>query len=131
MLTVAAMCLAQNMFFEARNEGPVGMMAVGVVTLNRVHSPKYPDNVCDVVWQRKQFSWTHDGKHDDPSRHNTHFDQQAWKDAQSIATQLLSLDTLPETGLEGATMYHADYVQPYWTTHFEPVKVVGSHIFYK
>lgn len=59
-------CLAQNIYFEARGEGIDGMTAVGEITLNRVDSPDFPDNVCDVVFEKKrkngkwipQMEWT-------------------------------------------------------------------------
>lgn len=59
-------CLAQNIYFEARGEGIDGMTAVGEITLNRVDSPEFPNNVCDVVFQKKrkdgkwvpQMEWT-------------------------------------------------------------------------
>ena len=58
LLTIASVtCLATNIYFEARSEDRVGQYAVAEVTLNRVASPDYPDDVCEVVWQDKQFSW--------------------------------------------------------------------------
>jgi N-acetylmuramoyl-L-alanine amidase len=54
-------CLAKNIYFESRGEPRKGQLAVGFVTLNRVDSNKYPDSVCEVVYQkirgRCQFSW--------------------------------------------------------------------------
>jgi spore germination cell wall hydrolase CwlJ-like protein len=71
--------LACNIYWEARTETLQGMMAVVAVTLNRVASAKYPDTVREVVWQRKQFSWTHDGKVDRPSH------RPSWLQALAIA----------------------------------------------
>ncbi len=51
-------CLADVIYFEARGEDRAGMQAVGEVVLNRVKDSRYPDNVCDVVYQPYQFSWT-------------------------------------------------------------------------
>jgi len=51
-------CLQQNIFFEARNQSTLGQAAVAWVTLNRVESTRYPDTICEVVWQKSQFSWT-------------------------------------------------------------------------
>ena len=73
-------CLAQNIYFEARDQPTVGQMAVAYVVLNRVHHPAWPDTVCDVIregptysWKqdypirnRCQFSWYCDGKPDVP-----------------------------------------------------------------
>lgn len=58
--------LACNIYWEARTESFEGMMAVVAVTMNRVASNRYANTVHEVVWQRKQFSWTHDGKVDRP-----------------------------------------------------------------
>src|SRR5579859_5098594 len=53
-------CLAKNIFEEAGAEPDAGKEAVGLVTLFRSLSKKYPDTVCGVVYQRLQFSWTLD-----------------------------------------------------------------------
>ena len=80
---IAATCLALNVYFEARSEPMIAQFAVAQVTMNRVASEKYPDNVCDVVWQKKQFSWTHDGKSDKPK------EAKAWEVAQWVAKVVL------------------------------------------
>ena len=46
-----AKCLADNMYFEARNQGTAGIIAVSNVVLNRVKSKLYPNNICEVVSQ--------------------------------------------------------------------------------
>ncbi len=51
-------CLAENMYYEARGEGKLGVILVANVTLNRAKSAYYPQNVCSVVYQKAQFSWT-------------------------------------------------------------------------
>ena len=123
VLTQAVLCLAMNVYWEARSEDTKGQLAVAEVTLNRVESEKYPDNICDVVWQRKQFSWTHDGKSDNPKH------VKAWEKAQRIA--LFAMATSNKIVGDDVTHYHADYTQPYWTTSYERVAKVGTHIFYK
>ncbi len=124
LITQTLLCLAMNVYHEARSEDLNGQVAVAEVTLNRVNSSKYPDNVCDVVWQRKQFSWTLDGKSDVPK------DEQAWRRAKLVAWYAMESDSRKVVGY-GVTHYHADYVQPYWTTSFERVAKIGTHIFYR
>ena len=46
-------CLAEAMYFEARDQGWRGMLAVGIVIQNRVRDPRYPETVCAVVRQGK------------------------------------------------------------------------------
>lgn len=117
-------CLAMNVYHEARSEPTLGQVAVAEVTMNRVESDRYPDNVCDVVWQRRQFSWTHDGKSDTPR------DADAWAEAQRIAMMVAGSRDVSFVDAE-MTHYHADYVSPYWAESYEQVAVVGAHIFYK
>lgn len=125
----AVMCLALNMFFEARNEGPVAQMLVAEVTINRVNDSRFPDDICSVVWQDKQFSWTHDGKSDNPEK-MSYLDRQAWDQTKRLAQELYdNPNLLPPTG---ATHYHATYVMPYWASSAKMFKVArhGSHVFY-
>ena len=42
-------CLADNIYWEARNQETRGMLAVAFVTRNRVISPHYPDTYCEVI----------------------------------------------------------------------------------
>ena len=45
------MCMAKNIFFEAAVESTAGKLAVAQVTLNRVKLNKYPNTICDVVYE--------------------------------------------------------------------------------
>ncbi len=73
--------LACNLYYEARAEGYQGMIAIVAVTMNRVDSKYSPNTVREVVWERKQFSWTHDGQYDTPRN------KAAWKQAMQIASR--------------------------------------------
>lgn len=64
----ARRCLVKNLYWEARGEDYKGMRAVAQVTLNRVKADQWPDTVCGVVRQPKQFSWTHQIAWDRPLR---------------------------------------------------------------
>ena len=44
-------CLAKNIYFEAKNQGTGGWLAVAFVTLNRVKDTRYPNTICEVVYQ--------------------------------------------------------------------------------
>jgi len=127
MIMTATMCLALNVFFEARHETTDGQLAVAEVTLNRVNDHRYPDTVCEVVWDDNQFSWTHDGVHDDPSR-MSYLDKEAWNDIQTLASDVLE-GTLKLNGLT-ATHYHASEVRPFWVNHYVYDGTVGNHRFY-
>lgn len=124
------LCLQQNIFFEARNQTTMGKTAVAWITLNRVKHSKYPDSVCEVVWQKKQFSWTHDGKSDKPNLDNA-IEKKAWDMAGLVARAAFKYWKLGEEGpIPGAVMFHTDYVDPYWKSSYKPVVQLDSHIFY-
>ena len=52
-------CLTDTAYMEARGEGVRAMALVQDVVLNRSNARRWPDSVCAVVYQRKQFSWSH------------------------------------------------------------------------
>ena len=127
-------CLAEAIYFEARDQPTIGMVAVALVVKNRVKSPRYPNTVCGVVRQAKtrggklilgkcQFSYFCDGKPERPA------EREAWETAKLVAGATLQTD-FNVTGLHGVTHYHAVSVQPWWTTHLEPRAIVGDHKFY-
>ena len=123
-------CLANNIYFESRNQPKLGQIAVGQVTMNRVNSPKFPNTVCGVVKQggekrnRCQFSWYCDGKSDE------HEGGAAWDESVYLALLLYSEEfTIDVT--EGALWYHATYVSPNWAEHYEKTVRINEHIFYR
>lgn len=121
-------CLQQNIYFEARNQSALGQRAVAWVTLNRMVDDRYPDTVCEVVWQSKQFSWTHDGKADRPAAN----EQAEWQQAEFIARSVMRQWAFDqESPVQDADHYHADYVSPSWAAHGERLVKVDSHIFYR
>jgi len=126
-MNTAAVCLATALFFEARSEGVDGMEAVASVIVNRVEHSSYPDTVCGVVNQHKQFSYTHDGLSDDPLVYDTYHDALAWELVKEVATEVLDSGPINPH----IVMYHATYVTPYWASSYEVSGMVGSHIFYQ
>lgn len=128
----ALMCLALNVYFEARGEPEVGQYAVAEVTMNRLASRHYPKTVCGVVYQkgwdrlRKRyvgaFSWTELDTHATPKG-------EEWARARKVAEEVYYKRRAPS--LSGALHYHADYVVPRWSTGKTPIARIGSHIFYE
>jgi spore germination cell wall hydrolase CwlJ-like protein len=124
------LCLALNIYHEARGESLQGKRAVGHVVMNRVTDRRFPTSVCQVVRQggervrnRCQFSWWCDGRSDRP-RNRT-----AWNNSIEIAHEIIAGLSSDPTG--GALWYHADYVQPYWRKAFKRGPKIGQHIFYQ
>ena len=131
-----AWCLAQNIYYESRGSNLADMAAVANVVINRAKDRRYPNTICGVVQQGKknadgtmkrnacQFSWYCDGKSDWPTNGD------AWYKAQMIAYQMLEQGRY--RGLaEGATHYHADYVNPKWAKDLTLIGRIGEHIFYR
>lgn len=124
-------CLAQNIYFEARGEPQNGQFAVAAVTMNRVASPKFPNSICKVVWQRYQFSWTHDGKSDRPR------DRKAWSQAKSIADLVYKKYFAIQEKTQGAWdltrgalhYYSPSMANPYWAKEAQLSAVIGNHVF--
>ena len=146
----AAECLAKNMYYEARNQGTAGVLAVTAVVFNRVNDSRFPNTICEVVYQgptreswktrktldkndavyypiknRCQISWYCDGKSDVPKDIKTYvkfFDYaRAW-----MKGTLAFLDIT-----DGALFYHADYVTPGWAKTKQKTVEIQDHIFYR
>ena len=110
-------CLAQNVYYEARNQPIEGQLAVADVTLNRVEDERWPDTICGVVEQKSQFSWV-GNVHEKPKG-------KAWRRAKEVA-----LSSLLSSNRIDATHFHATYVSPEWATKKRKVKKIKDHIFY-
>lgn len=127
-------CLTANIYFEARGEAQKGRRAVADVTVNRKLSKRYPGSVCAVVFQWKQFSWTH---------------QQPWakidKILQGKVGSLKKADKVAyNQGLEAAKVslagfsvlpknvlhYHTKAVKPKWSKKLKKYSTIGEHIYY-
>lgn len=137
MIETALVCLALNIYHEARDQPFIGQVAVAQVVMNRAYDDRYPDDVCDVVKQgptyawrtdfpvrhRCQFSWYCDGKSDKPR------DTKAYEQARMIAHGVYygNLDDF----VEGATHYHAVYVHPEWAESKTRTVQIQDHIFYR
>ena len=139
-----AICLAKNMYYEARNQGLAGQLAVSLVVMNRVKDKRYPNTICEVVYQgpiskwwlkekgkivpirnRCQFSWYCDGKSDNPKN------KKKYKFFLDLSRDLVYGNMQVVDITEGATHYHADYVYPDWRKTKTKTIEVADHIFYR
>ena len=118
---IAATCLALALFHEARGEPIMGQLMVAKVIVNRVASDRFPDTICDVIMQHRQFSFVRNGKFPKPK------DQKSWKSSQDLANQILEdKRILPQSV---ADHYHTASVRPVWRKDLHRVSKVGKHIF--
>ena len=124
-------CLAKNIYHEAGGEPFEGKIAVAQVTLNRVNSGQFPNDVCKTIYQKNifyekvvcQFSWTCDRNVAFRPTNNANYNE------SMIAAQKVLLEDFRLPSLKHALYYHADYINPGWKK--EQVAKIGRHIFYK
>lgn len=137
ILETALMCMAANIYHEAKNQSMLGQFAVAQVVMNRVEDSRFPDTICEVVKQgltyrngkvvigKCQFSWYCDGKSDEPNR-----DSKAWSNAIRHASIIMT-ETINIDVTDGATHYHASYVRPAWAKTKKRTTRIDKHIFYR
>lgn len=122
-------CLSQAVYYEAGNEPRAGQLAVAEVIANRVKDHRYPNSVCEVVYQGStrttgcQFTFTCDGA---LSREP---DARKFERAQEVAAHVMM--DLHERRTNGATHYHATYVNPVWNSGLVRTTRIKTHIFYR
>ncbi|HXD46296.1 MAG TPA: cell wall hydrolase [Pseudolabrys sp.] len=129
-LARAERCLANAVYFEARDQPYKGQVAVAQVVMNRVFSGFYPEDVCGVIYQNAdrhlacQFTFACDGKR------KTINERGAWARANRIAKETLA-GKLYEQAVGTATHYHALYVHPNWVREMHKLARYGIHSFYR
>jgi spore germination cell wall hydrolase CwlJ-like protein len=124
-------CLALNIYKEAGYEPFEGKVAVAQVTINRANHSSFPDDICQVVYQKNffyqrvvcQFSWYCDRVHRERPVGEAAYNE-SYEVAKKVLLENFRLDALSE-----ALYYHADYVNPKWNK--ERLVKIGRHIFYK
>ena len=134
-------CLALNIYHEARSESLLGQLAVAHVTLNRVEHGKFPNTICQVVYQavhsnwwkehhdrdvpvrnKCQFSWYCDGKSDRVQ------EKDAWREILRLSLDvMLNKTTDPTSG--AIYYYNPDLADPFWKDSFQQVAWVDNHVF--
>lgn len=124
-------CLAKNIYYEAGGEPFEGKVAVAQVTLNRVNSGQFPEDICKTIYQKNivyekvicQFSWACDRDTGARPPNNA-----SYKESVEVAKKVL-LEGFRLPGLKDAMYFHGDYINPGWKR--EKVAKIGRHIFYK
>lgn len=128
------LCLAMNVYFEARGESLTGKIAVAQVTMNRVRSSG-KRTVCSIVKEDSQFSWYNGRKVPTVvlySRDGEIIKQNlaAWTESQMVAVTVMSMQTRDVT--KGAThFYNPQKARPFWRNKFPVVAQIGNHLFLK
>lgn len=121
ILSNALFCLAMTVYYEARGEPAKGQIAVAHVVLNRAAATEYPDDICSVVFDKHQFSWTNE-KVSKPKG-------QAW--IKSIAIARAAMDGSWPDPTRGAKHFHSIKIAPAWSFGRHRPQRIGNHIFYR
>ena len=133
MVETALLCLALNIYHEARGEPIQGQKAVAAVTMTRARHD--PARVCHEVFRPYQFSWANPLTTVDSitrSQRAQWFipkDQRAWLRAKTIATRALAGEM--HNPVKRANHFHTMDVSPRWAAQMHQVARIGSHIFYE
>lgn len=133
----AVVCMALNVYHEGRGEPLAGMQAVARVT--NIRAEKMVRNVCAVVFEDAQFSWTNQlASHRPgtktrsqvaqrlmPNLRNTH-DNLAWQRALKVSRE--ELEGKSKLKLNATHYCRIDAVCP-WMDKMQPMGVIGEHRF--
>lgn len=109
--------LSRIIYCESGNQSLEGRLAVGNVVMNRVESPRFPDTVYDVIFQRNQFSPASSGSiHRTPSE-------------GSVLAAKLVMDGAKV--LKTALFFNRAGLSCYASRNCTYVTTIGDHAFYK
>ena len=110
-------CLASAIYHESRGESNKGKVAVAQVVINRSKSKYYPNTICGVVFQPKQFTGLK-------------------KEVFDHISLFIAKDVLVgkiKSKFPSATHFHTIHVSPKWRKSNNIIRLgsVGNHIFYQ
>lgn len=125
-------CIKNALYYEARSEGKLGILAVASVIENRKNSARYPDDYCSVINQRKQFSYTLEGKPDVKAIEGrlNGLNKVAYRQVSEVADKMVEgrfEPLLPSNVLHYATVK----INNAWTKTKKVYATIGNHHFYK
>jgi N-acetylmuramoyl-L-alanine amidase len=111
--------LARIVRAEAQTESFEGKVAVASVVLNRVDSPKFPDTVREVIYQRNQFQPVANGQINRPA------------DEESRKAVFAALSDMRAIAKDALFFYNPDIAQSRWLDSRETTVQIGQHVFKK
>lgn len=122
-------CLAETIYYEARNQPRAGKEAVGIVTVNRMLVGGFGKTICNVIHasvtkngvKRCAYSW-YCNKVKRPSV------KEGWNEAKEIASKLNRGEIKHD--LFGATYFKRFDVFPKWNKYMVQIVRIRDHEFY-
>lgn len=121
------LCVARNVYHEARGQTVQNQMAVAWVTRNR--SKITGKSLCEVVFEaylvqgrkRVQFAWT-------THNHTRLMERSAWDQAQVLAWRVLQAH-VSQDFTKRATHFYERANRPPWSVRGRDHQVIGAHVF--
>ena len=111
-------CHALNLYHESRGESPKGQYAVFKVVENR--KAQKNKSVCAVVYENKQFSWTHQNVKN-PTE----------KDLAPFVSKVKKWRKAYKASATGIDHYHRYDINPSWNRKMTKVAKIDNHVFFK
>lgn len=120
-------CLAVNNYFESRSQSDIANMFVIASVMKRVEDRRYPNDICEVVFQKSQYSWTGDGLSDKIKN------SKQYKRLYKLAEKFILNKRVMMSLTQGVDHYHTTSIKPYWinSDKMKYVTTVDDHMFYK
>lgn len=128
------LCLALNIYNEARGSSIDDMIATSMTVISRSHDDRYSDIksrnvICDVVFAKKQYSWTNVDEIKLPK------ERKSWKQAQNLAFLIIN-DRQVRKSLKNINYKHYVSTKLYnsrsstdWYNKAKYKMVIGNHTF--
>lgn len=108
--------MARAVYSEARSEPFEGKVAIAAVIINRLHDPKFPDDVAGVIFQPDAFTSVYDG--------------QFWLEPDQEAYQAVEEALDGEDPSKGALYYYnPQKSSSAWIFSRPTVIQIGRHVF--
>lgn len=121
-------CITEAVYFEARGEPLQGRKAVIEVILNRTDNIKaYPNKVCDVIYQKHQFSY----RLYDYKVHNVKLYNNIKEEVKQhlFHVKILNLDS-KRVIKKCSDHYDGKTSKAHWIKNMDCPQQIGNHIFY-
>lgn len=109
--------LARIVRAEAQTEPFEGKVAVASVVLNRVDSPKFPNTIRDVIYQRGQFQPVTNGEINKTA------------DKESRRAVYAALSDMRKIAKDSLFFYNPDIATNRWLDSRETAVIIGQHVF--
>lgn len=127
------LCLALNIYHEARGSSIEDQIATSYVVFNRLNSSDYPltlrtneQNLCSIVFDKYQFCWTN-GSINAPK------EKDSWKHSQELALKLYSNNEHQKLAKEFGLKHYVvssmlnDSSKPKWIEKRKLTVKIGKH----